>query len=60
MYITDNKNYTKNKHDYLNKILSNVKCHAGNSGNISLQFLTKLYIDVIYTSKNYTINNILL
>ncbi len=40
MYITDDKNFEK-KHDYyLNKILSNVECHAGNSGNISLQFLT--------------------
>ncbi len=46
MYITENKNYQK--HDYLNKILSNVECHAGDSGNISLQFLTKLYSDLLF------------
>ncbi len=38
-----------------------VECHPGNSGNISLKVLTKLYIDLLFfTSKNCTINIILL
>ncbi len=42
MYITDNK-----EHDHLNKTLSNVECNEGNSGDISLQFLTVNYIDLL-------------
>ncbi len=39
---------TIKKHDYLNKILSNVDSQARKSGNIILQFLTKLYIDLFF------------
>ncbi len=40
MYITDNK-----EHDHLNK--THVECNEGNSGDISLQFLTVNYIDLL-------------
>jgi len=35
MYITENK--TKEKHNCLNEITSNVKCHAWNSRNVNIE-----------------------
>ena len=47
---------TKKKQSYFNENISNVKCHAGNCGNVNLRFFTVNFTMNCYFSLPKTVN----